>query len=198
MPSGQKSLWARSGGYGRPGGHLEQPGADPDDAEGRHAGGHRALAHSHARLVQVAGDPGRPVGAARGLVRGHYLGVQVRSALLAWPRWAVLGRLPAVVARGRDLEQAGHGGDLEVGALHLHQSKPFCFGGTEAKYAAAFPRKAMSFSCSATWRRRRNSSASDEGSLCSYIYLHARLQQVGTAGSTKGVPLRLPDVCPLL
>src|ERR1035441_8779145 len=67
-------------------------------------------------------------------------------------------RSPAVVAGGRDLQQAGHAGDLEVRALSGHQRKSFCFGGFEAKYAAAFPKKARSLSCSATWRRKRNSS----------------------------------------
>ncbi len=48
---------------------------------------------------------------------------------------------------------------VEVRALHGHQRKSLCFGGFEAKYAAAFPRKARSLSCSATWRRSRSSSA---------------------------------------
>ena len=80
------------------------------------------------------------------------------STDLAGQRRAVLGRPPAVVAGGRDLEQAGHAGDLEVRALSGHQRKSLCFGGFEAKYAAAFPKKARSLSCSATWRRNRNSS----------------------------------------
>ena len=52
-----------------------------------------------AGLVQVGGDPGRPVGAARGLVEADDLGVQVASADLAGQRRAVLGCSPAVVAR---------------------------------------------------------------------------------------------------
>ena len=43
--------------------------------------------------------------------------------------------------------------------LSLHHREPFIFGGFEAKYAAAFPRKAKSLSCSLTCRRSRTSSA---------------------------------------
>src|ERR1035437_4378002 len=76
------------------------------------------------------------------------------------PRGACLFRaLPPVVAGTGDLEQPGHAGHLEVRALRGHQCKSLCFGGFEAKYAAAFPRKARSLSYSATWRRSRSSSA---------------------------------------
>ena len=44
---------------------------------------------------------------------------------------------PAVVASCRDVQEAGHAGDLEVRALGGHQRKSLCFGGFEAKYAAA-------------------------------------------------------------
>ena len=47
---------------------------------------------------------------------------------------------------------------FEVRALGGHQRKSLCFGGFEAKSPAAFPKKAKSLSCSATWRRSRNSS----------------------------------------
>src|ERR1019366_10771288 len=92
-------------------------------------------------------------------MEAHDLGVELGPADLAGQAVAVLGRPPPVVAGGRDLQQAAHPTDLEVRALRGHQRKSLCFGGFEAKYAAAFPKKARSLSCSATWRRRRTSSA---------------------------------------
>ncbi len=64
-----------------------------------------------------------------------------------------------VEARTRDLEQSRHAVDFEVRALRFHQSEPLRFGGFAAKYAAAFFKNSLSFSCSATWRRSRTSSA---------------------------------------
>src|ERR1039458_3081893 len=151
-------VWRVGGAGVGGGGDLEQPWADPHDAEAGHAGRHGGAAHRLAGLVQVQSDARSTVGAIRTLVEVEDLGVQISSANLARQIWAVLGCSPAVVAGGRDLQQAGHAGDLEVRALGGHQRKSFCFGGFEAKYAAAFPKKARSLSCSATWRRNRNSS----------------------------------------
>ena len=162
IPSGWNSRFTRSVGVGGgrigAGGDLEQPWAHPDDPEAGHAGRHGVVAHLLPGLVQVQGDPRRTVGAVGALVEADDLGVEIGPAHLARQRRAVLGRPPAVVAGGRDLQEAGHAGDLEVRALGGHQRKSLCFGGFEAKYAAAFPKKARSLSCSATWRRSRNSS----------------------------------------
>ena len=146
------------GGWVGVGGDLEQPWADPDDPETGHAGRHGVGAHPLPGLVQVQGDPRSTVGAVGALVEADDLGVEIGPSDLAWQRRAVLSRPPAVVAGGRDLQEPGHAGDLEVRALGGHQRKSFCFGGFEAKYAAAFPKNARSLSCSATWRRKRNSS----------------------------------------
>src|ERR1019366_6388080 len=140
------------------GGDLEQAWAHTDDAEGGQAGRHGVAAHSVPGLVEVEGDPRSAVGAVRALVKAEDLGVEIGPADLARQGRSVLGRSPAVIAGRGNLQQAGHAGDLEVRALDGHQRKSFCFGGFEAKYAAAFPRKARSLSISATWRRSRNSS----------------------------------------
>ncbi len=63
-----------------------------------------------------------------------------------------------VVAGGRDLQQSCHSGDRGGRALCGHQLEPVYFGWLAAKYAEAFFRNAMSFSCSATCLRRRASS----------------------------------------
>ena len=108
------------------------------------------MARRLATLVQVLGDPRLAVGAARVLMEAQDLGVYVRSVLLTREGIATLGPVPSVVAGARDVEQSGHALHFEVRALHGHQRKSLCFGGLEAKYAAAFPKKARSFSCSAT------------------------------------------------
>jgi len=96
-------------------------------------------------------------------VEADDLGVQVRPADLA--RYAGgPGQLPAVVARGGDLEQAGHTGDLEVRALRLPSTQISLLLLTRSEVSRQlFPGMLSLFSCSATWRRNRNSSARSAG-----------------------------------
>jgi len=66
------------------------------------------------------------------------------------PRWT-----PRADAPCASLQKFAHSAAINANLSHL-----VAF---EAKYAAAFPKKARSFSCSATWRRRRSSSARSAG-----------------------------------
>src|SRR5260370_22003976 len=68
-----------------------------------------------------------------------------------------------VVAGGGHLQQSCHSGDRGGRALCGHQLEPVYFGWLAAKYAEAFFRNAMSFSCSATCLRRRASSVRSAG-----------------------------------
>jgi hypothetical protein len=130
--------------------NLEGPRADARDTQCPHAPSHRVVARRLAILVQVKRDPRLAVGAVRVLVEAQDLDVEIAATLLTREGTATLGLVPAVVAGARDVEESGHALHFEVRALHSHQCKSLCFGGLEAKYAAAFPRKARSFSCSAT------------------------------------------------
>ena len=95
--------------------------------------------------------------------------------------------------------------DLEVRALRVHQRKPFCFGGFEAKYAAALPKNARSSSCSATCLRNRTNSARSaghaerlgvgarEGVHPAAFLPHPVAQRDLVEGSTQGPPRRCCD-----
>jgi hypothetical protein len=63
--------------------------------------------------------------------------IEIRPALLGRQWFTQLSCPPAVVTGPGDLEEAGHPLDVEVRALGGHQRKSLCFGGFEAKYAAA-------------------------------------------------------------
>ena len=123
----------------RDGRDLERARTDPRDTEGAHARSDRVHTRPVAEFDQVTRDAWGPLGALRGPMRRDDRLVSFTASLLAHQRLPALGPLPAVVARHRDLQEPGHASDLKVRALRGHQRKSLCFGGFEAKYAAAFP-----------------------------------------------------------